>query len=94
MEGEDMKQRGISLWMIAFLTLIPLVAACDRQGPPKPLGTATNKHVEESPAKPPREAAKAITGTFKTPLNDAHQAEGAIQGAADVTKKQVELANQ
>ena len=89
-----MKHGGFSLWLVAVLTLIPLVAACEREGPPKPVGTATNKHVEGSTAKPPKEAAEAITGALKTPLNEAHQAEGVIQGAADVTKKQVEQAGQ
>jgi hypothetical protein len=43
-------------------TLIPLVAACDRESPPKPVGTATNKHVEESPVRPPKETAEALPG--------------------------------
>ena len=76
------------------LLLLLMLGACERQGPPKPVGTATNKHVEGSPAKPPKEPAEAITGALKTPLNEAHQAEGVIQGAADVTKKQVDQAGQ
>ena len=78
---------------MALLALMSHVA-CERQGPPKPVGTATNKHVEESPARPPKEAADTLTEAVKTPLDRAQQAEGVIQGAADVTKKQVEQTNQ
>ena len=81
----------IRLWLIALFTLISFVA-CEREGPPKPVGTATNKHVEESPARPPKEAADTLTEAVKTPLGRAHQAGGTIQGTADRTRKQVEQA--
>lgn len=87
-----MKHNAFSLWLIAVLTLMPLVAACERQGPPKPVGTATNKHVEESPARPPKEAAGALTEAGKLPLGRAHQAEDTIQPTEDYTRKQVEQA--
>lgn len=89
-----MKHSAFRLWMIAMCTLLPLVAACERQGPPKPVGTATNKHVEESPARPPKEAAEALTEAVKTPLDRAHQAEDTIQGTEDRTRKQADQAGQ
>ena len=86
-----MKQLGNSLWLIALLTLIPLVA-CERQGPPKPVGTATNKHVEQLPAPPSRDAAEAMSGAMKSPLDKAQQTGEVVQGAADRTSKQAEQA--
>ena len=70
-----MKRFAFSLWLIAMAMLIPIVAACERQGPPKPVGTATNKHVEESPARPPKEAAGALPKAGKTPLDGVRHAE-------------------
>jgi hypothetical protein len=88
-----MKCIAIRFWMIALFTLIPLVA-CDQEGPPKPVGTTTNKHVEESPARPPKDAAEALTEAVKTPLDKARQAGDTIQGTEDRTRKQVEQAGQ
>ncbi len=87
-----MKHSAFRPWLIAMVTLLSLVAACEREGPPKPVGTATNKHVEQSPAPPPRDAAEAITGAMKTPLEKAQQAGEVVQGAADRTSKQAEQA--
>ena len=89
-----MKHGGFSLWLVAVLTLIPLVAACEREGPPRPVGTATNKHVEESPPRPPKDTAEAITGAVMTPLDKASQTEDTIWGAAGRTKEQAEKAGQ
>ena len=89
-----MKHGAFSLWLVAVLTLIPLVAACEREGPAKPVGTATNKHVEASPARPPKAAGEALTEAVKTPLDKAQQAGDTIQGTEDRTRKQVEQAGQ
>ena len=89
-----MKHGAFSLWLVAVLTLIPLVAACEREGPPKPVGTATNKHVEASPHRLPKEAGEALTEAVKTPLDKAQQAGDTIQGTEDRTRKHVEQAGQ
>ncbi len=88
-----MTHPAITLWLIALLTLGALVA-CERQGPPKPIGTATNKHVEEAPAPPSRGAAAALTEAVKTPSDRAQQSGDAIQGTEARTSKQVEQAGQ
>ena len=87
-----MKLTAISLGVLMALLSLMSHVACEREGPSKPVGTATNKHVEESSARPPKEAADAITGAMKAPLDKAQQAEGVIQGAADVTKQLAEQA--
>jgi hypothetical protein len=69
-----------------------LLTACERDAPPKPVGSAVNKHFEESSPSPPRHAAGAVTGAMKSPLEQAQHAEGVLQGAAEVTNKQAEQA--
>jgi hypothetical protein len=63
--------------------------ACDRQGPPpKPIGSATNKHVEEAPAPPARRDADAMIEKMKSPMDEARQTEDVLKGAADRTRQQ------
>ena len=62
--------------------------ACERQGPPpKPVGSATNKHVEESPASSNTDA---MIQNMKTPMDNARQTEDVLKGAADRTRQQSE----
>jgi hypothetical protein len=76
---------NLAIGMVIFLTL----AACERQGPPpKPIGSATNKHVEEPPARPSRVDADAMIQNMKTPMEDARQTEDLLKGAADRTRQQ------
>jgi hypothetical protein len=71
--------------VMVLLTL----AACDRQGPPpKPIGAATNKHVEETPAVPSGPNADAMIQQMKTPMDEARQAEDVLKGAADRVRQQ------
>jgi hypothetical protein len=52
----------LTIGMLLLLTL----AACERQSPPpKPIGAATNKHVEDSPTAPSRP--DAMIQQMKTP---------------------------
>jgi hypothetical protein len=72
---------------LVILILLSLwFAACERQGPPpKPLGAATNKHVEETPAPPSRPDADAMIQQMKTPMERARQTEEVLKGAAERT---------
>lgn len=73
------------------LLLLLMLGACERQGPPpKPIGAATNKHVEETPSLPSRSEADAMIQNMKTPMEDARQTEGVLKGAADSTRQQSE----
>jgi hypothetical protein len=64
-------------------------ASCERQGPPpKPIGSATNKHVEETPAPPSRPNADAMIQNMTTPMEDARQTEELLKAAADRTRQQ------
>ena len=75
---------------MGILLLLPL-GACERQGPPpKPIGSATNKHVEETPAPPSRSDADAMIQNMKTPMEDARQTEDALKRAADRTRQPTE----
>ena len=70
------------------VVLVLVVGACERQGPPpKPIGSATNKHVEESPAPSNTDA---MIQHMKTPMDDARQTEGVLKDAADRTRQQSE----
>ena len=74
---------GILLWLTAL--------ACERQGPPpKPIGSATNKHVEDTPAVPSRSENDAMIQRMKTPMDDARQTEDVLKGAADRTRQQLD----
>ena len=65
--------------------------ACERQGPPpKPVGSATNKHVEETPASSTRTDTDAMIQKMKTPMEDARQTEDLLKGAADRTRQQAD----
>lgn len=86
-----MKPLGVSL-SVMILVALPLLGGCERQGPPKPIGSATNKHVEETPAPSSRGTADTIIEKIRTPMDDARQTEDVIQGAADHTSKQAEQA--
>jgi hypothetical protein len=71
--------------------LLFAMAACERQGPPpKPIGAATNKHVEDAPAPPTRPDADAMIQRMKTPMEDARRTEDDLKGAADRTRQQAE----
>jgi len=79
--------------VMGMLTLITF-GACERQSPPpKPIGSATNKHVEEAPVSPSRRDADAMIQNMKTPMDDARQAEDVIKGAADRTRQQSDQAS-
>ncbi|HEU4505211.1 MAG TPA: hypothetical protein VFR79_10285 [Nitrospira sp.] len=76
--------------VIGILLLFTL-GACERQGPPpRPVGSATNKHVEETPAPPSRPNADAMIQNMKSPTEDAQQTEELLKGAADRTRQQSE----
>ncbi|BCA52948.1 hypothetical protein W02_00880 [Nitrospira sp. KM1] len=78
----------------AFVLAGLILAACDRQGPPpKPIGSATNKHVEEAPAAPSRRDVETLIEKMNTPMDDARQAENMLKESADRTKRQAEHAN-
>ena len=73
------------------LLLLLMLGACERQGPPpKPIGAATNKHVEETPASPSRLDADTAIQNMKTPMEDARQTEDLLRGAAGRTRQQSE----
>jgi len=87
-----MRRLGMSL--IMGLLILHTFAACERQSPPpKPIGSATNKHVEEAPVPPSRRDADAMIQNMKAPMNDARRAEDVIKGAADRTRQQSDQAN-
>lgn len=78
---------SLTMGLLLLLTL----GACERQGPPpKPIGAATNKHVEETPSLPSRSDADAMIQNMKTPMEDARQTEDVLKGAADRTRQQSE----
>ncbi len=81
---------GISLTTLGIVLWVAVVA-CERQGPPpKPIGSATNKHVEETPALPSRSETDAMIQRMKTPMDDARQTEDVLKGAADRTRQQLD----
>jgi hypothetical protein len=69
-----------------------LLGACERQGPPKPIGSATNKHVEETPAISSRGNTNPMIEKMKPPMDDARQTEDVLKATANRTSKQVEQA--
>lgn len=87
-ERDDrMTHLGMSL-AIGILVLLTF-EACERQGPPpKPIGSATNKHVEETPAVPSSLDADPMARKMTAPLEDARQTEDVIKGAAERTRQQ------
>ncbi|HTL62085.1 MAG TPA: hypothetical protein VL261_10605 [Nitrospira sp.] len=71
--------------------LLFTLQACDRQGPPpKPIGAATNKHVEDTPAAASRPDADAMIQQMKTPMERARQTENVLKESADRTRQQSE----
>jgi hypothetical protein len=77
--------KSLTLGILCLLTF----GACERQGPPpKPIGSATNKHVEETPATPSRLDTDAMVQQMKTPMEDARKTEDLLKGAADRTRQQ------
>ncbi len=83
-----MTHLGMSLAMGSLLLLA--FVACERQDPPaKPIGSATNKHVEDTPP-PSRQDADAMIQQMKTPMEKARQTEDVIKGAADRTRQQAD----
>jgi len=81
--------RHLQLRLTIGMLLLLTVAACERQSPPpKPIGAATNKHVEESPASPSRP--DVMIQQMKAPLEDARQTEDVLKGAAGRTSQQSE----
>jgi hypothetical protein len=88
-----MTHLGMSL-AIGIL-ILPTFGACERQGPPpKPIGSATNKHVEEAPVPPSRLDADAVIQQMKTPMDDARQTEDVLKGEADRTRQQSDQTSQ
>ena len=83
---------GIVLSRVAgVVALLLVVGACEREGPPpKPIGSATNKHVEETPARPSRLDADAMIQQLKTPMENAAQTEELLKGAAERTSRQTD----
>jgi hypothetical protein len=70
------------------LLILIALTACEREGPPKPIGTVTNKHVEQTPTPLRSDAAEVMTETIKSPQDKARQTGEVLQGAADRTSKQ------
>lgn len=81
----------LGMRLVIGITLLVTLGACERQGPPpKPIGSATNKHVEETPAPPSRPNADATIQNMKTPMEDARQTEELLKESADRTRQQSE----
>ena len=80
---------SVAMGILLLLTL----EACERQGPPpKPIGSATNKHAEEAPAPSSSPDTDAMIQKMKTPIEDARQTEDLLKGAADRTRQQSDQA--
>ena len=81
----------LGMRLVIGILLLVTLGGCERQGPPpKPIGSATNKHVEETPAPPSRPNAAAMIQNMKPPMEDARQTEELLKGAADRTRRQSE----
>ena len=88
-EAAHMTQLRMSLTMGLLFWL--MLGACEQQGPPpKPIGAATNKHVEETRPLPSRSDADAMIQNMKVPMEDARQTEDVLKGAAGRTRQQSE----
>jgi hypothetical protein len=84
-----MPHAGMSAAIGVFVLLT--VGACERGSPPpKPIGAATNKHVEDAPAPPSRLDADAMIRSMKTPMDEARRTEDRLKRAAERTREQVE----
>lgn len=81
----------LGMRLVIGILFLVTIGGCERQGPPpKPIGSATNKHVEETPAPPSRPNADAMIQNMKPPMEDARQTEELLKGAADRTRRQSE----
>jgi len=81
----------LGMRLVIGIVLLVTLGACERQGPPpRPVGSATNKHVEETPAPPSRPNADAMSQNMKPPMEDARQTEELLKGAGDRTRQQSE----
>ena len=81
--------RHLAMRLTMAILLSLEFAACERQNPPpKPIGAATNKHVEESPASPTRSDTDAMIQNMKAPMDKARQTEEVLKGAAEGTRQQ------
>jgi hypothetical protein len=86
-------ERRMTHVMMRLTTVLLLltVGTCERPGPPpKPIGSATNKHVEEKPAGPSRRDADAMIQNMKTPMEEAGQTEHRLKEAESRTRQQGE----
>ena len=78
---------SLTMGLLFWLTL----GACEQQGPPpKPIGAATNKHVEETRPLPSRSDADAMIQNMKVPMEAARQTEDVLKGAAGRTRQHTE----
>lgn len=78
---------SLTMGLLFWLTL----GACEQQGPPpKPIGAATNKHVEETRPLPSRSDADAMIQNMKVPMEDARQTKDVLKGVAGRTRQQSE----
>jgi len=85
---EDNAMTPFRMTLATGIVLLLAIGACERQGPPpKPIGSATNRHVEESPATVNTDA---MMQNMKTPMDNARQTEDVLRGAADRTRQQSE----
>jgi hypothetical protein len=87
------KQTSVNAWL--FLAILFALPGCEREAPPKPVGSATNKHTEESSidirrGTAPRDTAETIAGAMKSEAERAHQAEGGGQGGMEPRGKPVD----
>ena len=73
------------------ILLLLTCEACERQGPPpKPVGSATNKHVEDTPARPSPLDADVMLQNMKTPMEKARQTEDQLKDSAARIRQQSE----
>ena len=78
---------SLTMGLLFWLTL----GACEQHGPPpKPIGAATNKHVEETRPLPSRSDADAMIQNMKVPMEDARQTKDVLKGVAGRTRQQSE----
>ena len=89
-----MKPIAVTVWLPLVMLFTLTLPACEREAPQKPVGTATNKHVEESSASMAHTTAEGMTEAVKSSIEKAYEAEGALQGAAETTSKQAEQTTQ
>ena len=85
----ERRMTNLAITLTGMLLLLT-IGACERQSPPpKPIGSATNKHVEEKPAPPSRPDAGAMIQNMQTPMERARHTEDRLKGAEDRTRQEV-----